>query len=96
MTYFESDSEERALARVSKDGRKTWTRSHPSRRGEDAAPQDDVGDNFRLSGLQSELMPFLVDHQYIKQHDRRQGQDHRPDAERPENILDAETLSVRV
>jgi hypothetical protein len=35
--------EERALARVSKDGSNARTRIHPSRRGEDAAPQDEVG-----------------------------------------------------
>jgi hypothetical protein len=36
-------------ASVSKDGRNEWTRGHPSRRGEDAAPQDDVGDFFTAS-----------------------------------------------
>jgi hypothetical protein len=36
-------------ASVSKDGRNVWTRGHPSRRGEDAAPQDEVGDFFTAS-----------------------------------------------
>src|SRR5260370_8073987 len=35
-------------ASVSKDGRKAGTRGHPSRRGEDAAPQDEVGDIFEV------------------------------------------------
>src|SRR5260370_41616028 len=35
-------------ASVSKDGRKAGTRGHPSRRGEDAAPQDEVGDIFKV------------------------------------------------
>jgi hypothetical protein len=34
----------------------------------------------------------LVDHQHIEYHDRRQAQDHRPDAERPENVLHTESL----
>jgi hypothetical protein len=38
---------------------------------------------------------LLVHHQYVKHHDRRQAQDHGPDAERPENILGAETLFLR-
>jgi hypothetical protein len=36
-------------ASVSKDGRNARTRGHPSRRGEDAAPQDEVGDTFTSS-----------------------------------------------
>jgi hypothetical protein len=38
----ESDSEERALARVSKDGCTARTRCHPSRRALKGAPQDEV------------------------------------------------------
>jgi hypothetical protein len=33
---------------VSKDGRNAWTRGHPSRRGLTAAPQDEVGDIFKV------------------------------------------------
>ena len=38
--------EERAFARVSKDGRESECCIHPSRRGQGAAPQDEVGDSF--------------------------------------------------
>jgi secondary thiamine-phosphate synthase enzyme len=38
--------EARPDASVSKDGGNFRTRSHPSRRGQAAAPQDEVGDNF--------------------------------------------------
>src|SRR3981081_4584189 len=33
-------------ASVSKDGRNTWTRGHPSRRAQQRAPQDELGDIF--------------------------------------------------
>src|ERR1700737_847582 len=33
-------------ASVSKDGHNAWTRGHPSRRAQERAPQDEVGDIF--------------------------------------------------
>src|ERR1700722_3516116 len=61
--------EERALARVSKDGSNARTRIHPSRRGEDAAPQDEVGgclvqdeagDRFKASSASAILSEDLI------------------------------------
>src|SRR5438270_3473361 len=37
----------------------------------------------------------LSDHQHIEHNDRRQGQDHRPDAQRPEDVLGGKTLLFR-
>jgi hypothetical protein len=37
--------------RASKDGRTHGAEQHPSRRGEDAAPQDDGGDSFTTLGM---------------------------------------------
>lgn len=34
----------------------------------------------------------LSDHQYVEDDHRRQAQDHRPNAERPKNVLGAKTL----
>jgi hypothetical protein len=36
-----------------------------------------------------------IHHQHVEDHDRRQAQDYRPDAERPEDVLGAETLLIR-
>ena len=40
-------------------------------------------------------MSALIHHQHIKQDDRRQAQDHRPDADRPKDVLGAEALLFR-
>jgi hypothetical protein len=37
-----------------------------------------------------------IHHQHIEQDDRRQAQDHRPDAERPKNVLPAKAPMFRV
>jgi hypothetical protein len=37
----------------------------------------------------------LRDHQHVKDNDRRQAQDHRPDAERPEDVLGPKALLFR-
>src|SRR5213080_1804646 len=41
------------------------------------------------------LMSRLSDHQHVEDDDRRQAQDHRPDAERPEDVRGRKTLSCK-
>ena len=38
----------------------------------------------------------LRDHQHVEHGHRRQAQDHRPDADRPENIFGAKTFLVEI
>jgi hypothetical protein len=80
---FAVSLEERPLGRVLND--EQAINHHPSRRANSAL----------LTGCGRCLSGELSDHQDIENDYRRQAQDHRPDAERPKNVLGGKTLFSR-
>ena len=45
--------------------------------------------------LEALVKSLLIHHQHVKDHDRRQAQNHRPDADRPNYVLGRKTLLFR-